>query len=225
MRVKFFVSLAAALACLLLGSLLFAETARPPQQERQKFMPEGVVEHKAGSATVAANDPRPLAQAVSAMREEYGWLVDYEDPPYMSDAELVDDTDPQWRASHPNAPGVRRVAGGAFKSEYQESAGETTRGGQEAVLRKIVSEYNRSGNPGKFTVRLEEEGRFAVVGLSIKNQAGQDQNVTPVLDTLISVPAKQLSAGESIGAAAAVNAGAPSNSQAARKSTPARHWT
>jgi hypothetical protein len=40
------------------------------------------VEHSANSATVVANNPRPLWMAVVALRHEYGWLIDYEDPIY-----------------------------------------------------------------------------------------------------------------------------------------------
>jgi|GEM_PF-2987317 len=57
-------------------------------QQRKKYMDEGVVEHKPDSATLTVNDPRPLKQAISTLNEEYGWTIDYEDPPYMNDLEL-----------------------------------------------------------------------------------------------------------------------------------------
>lgn len=174
-------------------------TAAPVQKpQRVSFMREGVVKHKGVSAIVIANDPRPLAQATSAVREEYGWIVDYEDPPYVSDSELADDTSPIWRVGHPNQRGVRRVAGGAFQSEYQEGSAVANSEGEEAILRKIVSEYNQSGNPGKFIVRAEGEGRFAIIGSSVKNKDGKDEDVTPILDTAISIPAVQRSADATI---------------------------
>lgn len=196
MRVIYTVLLAMPLACLLVVNAMKqpapqpAPQQRPPQQRRQ-FMKEGVVEHSAGSGRVLANSPRPLVQAISALNEEYGWVVDYEDPPYVSDAELVDDTDPQWRANNPGAPGVTIVAGGPFQLEYDEGPEITGHEGREAVLRKVVAAYNRSGNPGKFTLRAEGEGRYSVVGTSVKNQSRQDQNVSPILDTPISLPAQQ----------------------------------
>jgi hypothetical protein len=163
-------------------------------QKRKKFMESGVVEHKVGGATITANSPRPLEQAISALNVEYGWTVDYEDPPYTSDSDLVDDTDPQWRAGHPNSRGVRRVAGGTFQSQYEEGPGIDASGSKGAVLQKIVSDYNRSGNPGTFVVRAQEEGHYAIIGASIKDQARQDQKVTPTLDTPISIPIEQRSA-------------------------------
>jgi hypothetical protein len=166
---------------------ILSKTTKQPQK-RERFMKAGLVEHEAGKAIVTANHPRSLDQAISVVREEYGWVVDYEDPPYMSDTELVDDTDPQWRASHLKARGVRRVAGGPFRCEFEEDSTITSSEGEETVLKKIVSEYNKSGNPGKFTVRSEDEGRYSIVGTSVKNQAGDDQQVVPILDTIVSVP-------------------------------------
>jgi len=151
-------------------------------------MKDGKVEHKQGSATVTANTARPLAQAIAALREEYGWVLDYEDPPYTNEPDLVDAADPQWRATHPNARAAHRIAGGFFQSQYSEDAGIETPAGEEAVLRKIVSEYNSSGNPGKFSVRVEGPGRFAIVGSSAKDAVGQDRNAPAVLDTRISLP-------------------------------------
>jgi len=66
------------------------------------------------------------------------------------------------------------------------------------VLRKVVAAYNRSGNPGKFTLRAEGEGRYSVVGTSVKNQSRQDQNVPPILDTPISLPAQQRNGEETV---------------------------
>lgn len=169
-----------------------------PPQKQTKFMKEGEIEHKGGFAKVRANHPRPLWQAIIAISQEYGWVVDYEDPPYASAPDLVDDTAPQWRTAHPGARGVTVPAGGLFECEFQEGSMIATAGGEESTLRKIVAEYNRSANPGKFILRAEGEGRFAVVGQSIKHQ-GKDQEIGPVLDTVISMRRELRSAEETIG--------------------------
>jgi hypothetical protein len=172
-------------------------------------MKEGIVKRNGSSATIIANDPRPLAQAISALNEEYGWVVDYEDPPYSSDSELIDVTNPKWRAEHPGVPGVKGIAGGAFQSDYEEGPLTTTAAGEEIVLQKIVSDYDLSGNPGQFLVRDEGEvtltpampgfkvsviHRFSIVGKSIKDNHGQDYLVASILDTPISIPVEQRSA-------------------------------
>jgi len=50
-----------------------------------------------------------------AVSEEYGWLIDFEDLPYYSSYDLVDDTDPAWRAAHPGAKGSTAQQGAAFQ--------------------------------------------------------------------------------------------------------------
>jgi hypothetical protein len=172
------------LSCLLCVAL-HAQVERP----KGPFMPRGIVQHHGNSATTLADDPRPLLQAVTAVSEEYGWVVDFEDPPYESDADLVDDTAPQWRARHPGEKGFRIVAGGAFQSNYSEKPNTATSPVEERlVLNKIVSDYNASGNPGKFVVRKQSDGSYAVVGNSVKDDNGNSKSVSSVLDTPISIP-------------------------------------
>jgi hypothetical protein len=69
---------------------------------------------------------------------------------------------------------------------------------REQVLRKLVSDYNSSGNPGKFIVRKEAEGRYAVIGVSRKGEARQDETVPVLLDSPITIPVQQRSAAETL---------------------------
>ncbi len=120
------------------------------------YWDDGIVMHNGNTTKVMANDPRPLQRAVESLSEEYGWLVDYEDPIY-SDFEAVDRTDPRWVASH---PGVRRrlVGGHKFESEFPEipKTGLSTTG-EKSALEKVVADFNKSGNPGQFM--LVDEGQ------------------------------------------------------------------
>jgi hypothetical protein len=140
----------------------------------------GAVTHAAGIAKAASNEPRPLRQAVESLADEYGWSVDYEDPIY-SNADVVDRTDPAFIASH---PGVKQhlVAGHKFESQFPETTNTgTSVTEEETALRKVVADYNQSGNPGKFTLLAEGGRRFAVVG-----QASGPSGAT-ILDTPISL--------------------------------------
>jgi hypothetical protein len=92
-------------------SALLAQAPTKPS-----FMKAGMIQHQGTAGTLTANDPRPLMRAIATISQEYGWTVDFEDPPYRSHFDLVDDTDPVWRAIHPNAKGVTRVSGGVFQS-------------------------------------------------------------------------------------------------------------
>jgi hypothetical protein len=100
----------------------------------------------------------------------------------------VDDTDPTWRANHPKAKGVVRVSGGLFQSSFPEPSSENT---EERVLEKLVADYNSSGNPGKFAVREETDGRYAVIGVSRRDESGKDEAVNTLLDTPITIPVQQ----------------------------------
>jgi|SRR5579859_285180 len=157
--------------------------------EPHSYLKEGVIEHHGATATVKADCARPLQQAITAVREEYGWAVDYEDPPYQSKYDLTDMTNPKYRAANPNAPVVLGPSGGAFQSTYPESPNIWSSPALEReVLEKIVSDYNRSGNPGNFVVRSLPNGTFDIVGNSIRNDKGVKVPVNPILDTPILIP-------------------------------------
>jgi hypothetical protein len=161
------------------------------QARHSRYMENAEVRHLADSITVATNDARPLAQAVTALSEEFGWAIDFEDPPYYSKYDLEDDTAPQWRAAHPNTKGVTVIAGDTFQTQFLKTPDTgTSQAEAERVLDSVVSDYNASANPGRFTVRNEGDGRFAMVGTHVKDDNGRDQAVTPILDTPISIQAE-----------------------------------
>lgn len=164
------------------------EQAHDVQARHSRYMDRAEVHHIANSATVTANSPRPLAQAVTALSEEYGWVIDFEDPPYYSKSDLVDDTASQWRAAHPSAKGVTAIAGDTFQTQYAENPGAATSElEEERILDRVVSDYNASSNPGRFSLRNEGNGRFAIVGTYVKDENGLDQGVSSILDAPISV--------------------------------------
>lgn len=171
--------------------LLGVPSALLAQAVKPYFMDAGVIEHHGTTGTLTANEPRPLRQAIEAISQEYGWTLDFEDPPYRSHFDLVDNTDPTWRANHPNGKGATRVSGGFFQSNFPEPSTIPSNNAEEQVLQKLVSDYNASGNPGKFVVRKEAEGRYAVVGVSRRDDAGRDEKVDVLLDTAITIPVQE----------------------------------
>jgi hypothetical protein len=94
-----------------------AQNDQARQARHSRYMENAEVRHLADSITVSANDARPLAQAVTALSEEFGLAIDFEDPPYYSKYDLVDDTAPQWRTAHPNTKGVIVIAGDTFHTQ------------------------------------------------------------------------------------------------------------
>ncbi|MGH9327773.1 MAG: hypothetical protein ACRD2B_13980 [Terriglobia bacterium] len=149
------------------------------------YMLHATISHHAGTATVKADAADPLADAITAVSEEYGWVVDYEDPPYSGTDLTI----------HPSVgPGLQPytiVAGGAFQSTYPEAPSMgSSRAAELTALEKIVSDYNASGNPGDFTVMSLPDGNYDVVGISTRDNSGGLVSVKPLLSTIISIPSE-----------------------------------
>jgi hypothetical protein len=160
--------------------------------DKPHFFKHGVVLHSDSGASVSAFHPRPLWQALAAVGVEYGLNINYEDPPYSSTYDLVDDTDPGWRSKNPNAPGVTRVAGGSFQTNFPEIATPSNAQQVEAALNAIVKSYNASGNPGHFALLSSGGDRFTVVGNEARNAQGQLQDLPLILDTPVSLTGKEV---------------------------------
>ena len=85
---------------------------------------------------LSANAPRPLEQALDALQQKYGWQVDYEDPQYISELDVVGDPVHQTRT--PN--------GGAFDVDF--TIGPSATPDEEKTLSAIIDSYNQSKNTG-----------------------------------------------------------------------------
>jgi len=152
------------------------------------------LEHQLTGLSVEAKEARPLRQATVAIREEYGWLVDYEDPIYQGN-DLVDDTNPSWRATHPGAKGVTKPAGGEFKCMIPALDAQTSTSGasQSQAFNQLVTAYNSSGKPGHFVVIDESKARLSIVGVNAIERQG-------LFGILINLPKQRRSADETLAA-------------------------
>lgn len=146
------------------------------------FWTAGKVEHEAGTAAakVVSADPRPLWMALNALEREYGWVIDYDDPIY-SQAETTAQNNPQFESRHPGKVS-RMPSGTTFETTFTEPAGNAN--SPVAVISKIVTDYNASGNPGHFEVRADAAGNIEVVGSS-----SFSANQIDILNTFVEIPA------------------------------------
>jgi hypothetical protein len=177
------------------ATLAISQVAAP----KTRFWDHAIVKQKDGSVIVDANSPRPMDQALEAIAEQYGWVIDYEDPPYGS-SDLVDDTDPAWRKAHPAEKGVTRVAGSMFRAEFSVD-GDMVAGSpdEERVLDKVVADYEASGNPGDFVLKKEGvAGRYAVVGVAARDGNGNSRRYDPILDTRVTLSPEERSVGSTL---------------------------
>ncbi len=96
--------------------------------------------------------------------------MDFEEPVFISSFDLCYRGMNLW----PNrTAGFYEIPVTSFKFSFQEEKNaKFSIASEKRVLGKIVSDYNRSGNPGKFALRNEGKGRFAVVGEYVEDDQG-----------------------------------------------------
>ncbi|HEY6770658.1 MAG TPA: hypothetical protein VI386_38430 [Candidatus Sulfotelmatobacter sp.] len=164
-------------ALCLLSGLISAQAAVRP-----RFFDRARIQHSDSGVTITAFESIPLLQAISAVRLEYGWQVNWEEAPCFSHFDLVDDTNSKWRAAHPDAKGVTRPAGGMFRATFPEPK-QSDPSAKRAVLAKLIEEYNATDNPGKYALRIDSDGQLTVVGTEVRDEIGTLQEIRPLLDT------------------------------------------
>lgn len=86
---------------LCIGSTTVGQTSSKPPSDFIQHA--SIVQKPGGNLTIVASSPRPVLQALTAIRRQYGWILDYEEGRYSS-ADLAVDAD-----------GQSRLRGGAFQ--------------------------------------------------------------------------------------------------------------
>ena len=171
----------------LLSALALVTCVRAQSNMRPTYFDRAIIQHTGAVMTITANSPVPLFQAVSALREEYGWQINFERAPGYSRFDVVDDTGPKWRAGHPGAKGVTRPSGGLFTSTVPEVKNGSDSGGEHEVLVRLLDQYNSTANPGKYVLIADSDGQFTVMGNRIRNEGGAIEQIAPVLDTPVTI--------------------------------------
>jgi hypothetical protein len=144
------------------------------------YYAEAIVTHGVSSGTkIDANDPRPLLQAAWRLGQEYGWIIDYEDPIYGA-------------GDITSRGGRHLVRGGRFTSTVDVSPNSSDHD-RDATFQQMIEQYRQSGNPGSFVTRRSAAGRTDISGV----QAGGEP---PILDTEITLPSKLRSAEDTLSA-------------------------
>lgn len=156
-------------------------------QSGVKYMDRAVIQRSGSSTTVTADAPVPLLQALTSVRLEYGWRVNWEQAPGFSRLDVEDATAPDWRSAHPDAKGVTRPSGGIFVSNLPSVSDPANVEAEFLVLAKLLEDYNATENPGKYKLRTDPGGQFTVVGVGVRDDRGALQDVSPVLDSAVTV--------------------------------------
>jgi hypothetical protein len=134
---------------------------------------------------------RPVAEAIKSLEDRYGWVITYEDPLYVNDAEIIDVTDSVSREPEKtrNGQGVRVLVpkGGTVAIEYDEPSDTKQPDNPSAIVQQLLDAHAAKGFAGRF--RLELAGRaIHVIPTAYTNKLGQLVPQEPVLDAAITLP-------------------------------------
>lgn len=171
----------------------FSQTAA-----QSEYVSRATISHAGETVHLSANDPRPLAQALDTLQREYGWLVNYEDPQYVSKLDLVEVTNPP---QHRNAGSNSRVhypGGGALNLDFPNGVAPNSSPKEQTTLQLLVDAYNRSNNPGRFELRKTAEQKFDMVGTSAHDTMGHISRQEVLLDLPVTLVDRQRSAFKTI---------------------------
>jgi len=157
--------------------LVLPAFAQVTTEKPAAYLRQATVSETADSVRVTANSPRPLLQVLDALLQKYGWIVNYEDPAYVSDLDVVEAPD---GIPHSHVP-----AGGPFTVEFPANKPD-----QEKTLRLIVDFYNQSKYPGRFELRHSGD-TYSVVGTAAHDAKGAMSPEQPLLDLPVTLPAQE----------------------------------
>jgi hypothetical protein len=162
------------------------------------YSKQATISESAGKIQLAANDSRPLTQALDALQQKYGWRVNYEDPQYTSKLDVIEAKGLQDKSSYPNGP-HRVPSGAAFSADLGPVPPANASLDEKKTLQLLIDSYNRSSNPGRFELREDPtEQVFNVVGTSAHDNQGRISPQQVVLDLPISIDAQDRSFSDTI---------------------------
>ena len=173
------------LGCLCLAVLLMGSGARCEE-------PQGIVLNgKAGRLHIAA-DPRPLPAALHLLSRTFSWRIGFEEARLAYPGDLVDMTSPTYA---PKSPDDRAFdpRGGALDIEFAVNERTQLPDEPTAVIRALLTEYERRGYPGKYSFTSEPGagGYIYVFPEAAANTSGALQKATPVTTTRITVSVQE----------------------------------
>jgi hypothetical protein len=167
------------------------QTTQTPAPAANPYQREASISQTEGTIHVSANSPRPLAQILDALRQKYGWLVDYEDPQYVSQLDIVE-------RPGPNETILSFPGGGTFVVDVPAGASASAPPVEDKTLRLIVDAYNQSSNPGRFELRKNEDGSSSIVGVGARDENGKISRQGPLFDLPVTLPTEERSASETV---------------------------
>lgn len=197
-RSRRFTGLVILLGVSLLGSILWARELRKPDTKNlpatatdapgQRNSETARDEVAPAKVKLSVESGRPLAEAILALQQKFGWVITYEDPRYVNAGEISDVTEQVRRDLDKFPPGkapkVLVPKGGPFVFEYDPSNDPSR------LVGDLLAAYAASGNPGQFAMH-SSSGVIHVVPTAVKDVSGRVTAQKSVLDEIINLPAQE----------------------------------
>jgi hypothetical protein len=145
--------------------------------------------------------PGPLREAVKQVQWKLGVAVGYEEPAWAAPGDLMPLVDTPDIINSPlrsrTAPDLLAPNLGSVEVRLQTDVmKQSVRDLTSSVLEMAVRDHNTRANPGRFKVVDLGEFGFSVVPVEVRDQDGTWRDAVNPLDTLISFPEFEGSAGE-----------------------------
>jgi len=150
--------------------------------------------------TAQVKDPRPVAAAALMLEAAYGVPITYEDPLAVNESQLEDVTEQVQRTPDPSHRViVQKQVAMSFsymkldtnsrlehRSEQRQAEIEAD---VSSALSNVLQNYAVAGGPVTFSV-TEENGVFHILPRNFLNKRGRPQQMSPVLDTKLTIAPK-----------------------------------
>ena len=123
------------------------------------------------------------------LEPKLGLPIDYEDPQYAFPGDIADVTASVARSPMPAGQRVLVPRGGTLGINLAAGLAPA------AAIQGLLQAHSAAGGAGTFDLR-QTAGRIEIVAIAAKGQDGKVVNITPVLDTPITVPPQQWTGSE-----------------------------
>lgn len=133
--------------------------------------------------TLAVDGARPLVSAIEELERKLGWVITYEETPWVYSRDIADVTE-SVRRDQNRTQRVLVPRGGSFAFSGA-LLGETAES-QTALLEAVLEQYHSQGYPGRFSLRRTADV-FHVVVSQRRDKKGVLEPVRAVLDVPVTV--------------------------------------
>lgn len=145
-------------------------------------------------ATTSVMGARPVRDVILQWEEQYGWVIPYEDPRFVYSGDLEDVTEKVRRDLKPGEaidPEKRIVVSRErqLSVSYKAPTKPTDQTAMFEAVKQLANAYSKAA--GTTFIVSQSESRVRIAPGLVRDTEGHLQPSQPVLDTVISIPAKE----------------------------------